>query len=53
MARILICDDEPDIVQLIARYAQREGYETVTAGDGKEAIEICRQEDFDLTARKR
>ena len=48
MARILICDDEPDIVQLIARYAQREGYETVTAGDGKEAIEICRREDFDL-----
>lgn len=48
MARILICDDEPDIVQMIERYARREGYDTATAGDGGEAIERCRQEDFDL-----
>ena len=48
MAKILIVDDEPDIIQLIERYAKREGYETRSAGDGSEAIEICRAEDFDM-----
>ena len=48
MAKILICDDEPDIVQMIERYARREGYDTAAVGDGREAIERCRQEDFDL-----
>jgi len=48
MARILIVDDEPDIVQLIERYAKREGYETKGAADGSEAIELCGNEDFDL-----
>lgn len=48
MSRILIVDDEPDIITLISRYAQREGYEVMTAGDGSEAIEVCQHEDFDL-----
>ncbi len=48
MAKVLICDDEPDIVQMITRYARREGYETAAAGDGGEAVELCRQQDFDL-----
>ena len=48
MAKILIVDDEPDIIQLIERYAKREGYETKSATDGSEAIEICRNEDFDM-----
>ena len=43
MAKILVVDDEDDIVQLIERYAKREGYEVETAGDGNEAIEACRQ----------
>ena len=48
MARILIVDDEPEIVQLIQRYAEREGYETAAAGDGAAAVMLCRNEDFDL-----
>ena len=48
MPRILIVDDEPNIVTLISRYAQREGYDTVSASDGKEAIDKCRKEDFDV-----
>ena len=48
MSRILIVDDEPDIITLISRYAEREGYEVVTAEDGSQAIDICRKEDFDL-----
>lgn len=48
MSKILIVDDEPNIVTLISRYAQREGYDTVTASDGREAIDKCRSEDFDV-----
>jgi DNA-binding response OmpR family regulator len=48
MSRLLIVDDEPDIITLISRYAIREGYEVVTAEDGSQAIDICQKEDFDL-----
>lgn len=48
MAKLLIVDDEPDIYQMICRYAQREGHETVKASDGLEAVELCRTNDFDL-----
>ena len=47
MPKILIVDDEPNIVTLISRYAQREGYDIITASDGREAIDKCRNEDFD------
>ena len=46
MPKILIVDDEPNIVTIISRYAQREGYDIVTASDGREAIDKCRKEDF-------
>lgn len=48
MAKLLIVDDEPDIYQMICRYAQREGHETVKASDGLEAVELCRTNDFDM-----
>ena len=48
MSRILIVDDEPDIIMLISRYAKREGYEVTTAEDGRQAIKACQREDFDL-----
>ena len=48
MPKILIVDDEPNIVTLISRYAQREGYDIVTASDGREAIDKCQSEDFDV-----
>ncbi len=48
MPRILIADDEPNIVTLISRYAEREGYEVLTVSDGRQAIEVCRTEDIDL-----
>lgn len=44
----MIVDDEPDIITLISRYAKREGYEVMTAEDGRQAIEICQKENFDL-----
>ena len=48
MAKLLIVDDEPDIYELISRYARREGHETARASDGLEAVELCRKNDFDL-----
>ncbi len=48
MPRILVVDDEPDICQMIRRYAEHDGYETVGVSDGTEAVEICRREDFDI-----
>ena len=47
MPRILIADDEPDIIAQISRYAQREGYEVVSVEDGSQAVRACREEDFD------
>ncbi len=48
MPKILIVDDEEEIVRLIGRYARREGYETAEACDGSEAVELCRKYDFDM-----
>ena len=47
MPKILVVDDEADIVTLIERYAKREGYEVETASDGSEAIEACENKDYD------
>lgn len=48
MYHILVVDDEPNIRQLIQKYASFEGYKVTQAADGAEALEICRQCSFDL-----
>ena len=50
MPRVLIADDEESMRQLVARAIGMDGHETVTAGDGAEALEILAREDgaFDL-----
>ncbi len=48
MARILVVDDESDIRTLIKRYAERDGYEVTTAPDGLQAVQLCKQSDFDI-----
>lgn len=48
MAKLLIVDDEPKIRELIAKYALYDGHTVVQAENGMEAVELCRQEDFDL-----
>ncbi len=35
---ILVVDDEPTIAEVVARYLEREGYETRTAADGPSAV---------------
>ena len=48
MEKILIVDDENDIAELISDILEDEGYETVIANDGKTAINLVREENFDL-----
>lgn len=48
MERILVVDDEEKIRAVIRKYGEFEGYEIVEAGDGMEAIELCKKEDFDI-----
>ncbi len=45
---ILIADDEKNIRNGIAEYLEAEGYETITAEDGKEAIAVINKGSVDL-----
>lgn len=48
MYRLLVVDDEEKIRVLIRKYAEFEGYEVEEVADGMSAIELCRQNKFDL-----
>ena len=48
MYHILVVDDEEMIRKLISKYAAYEGHEVTEAADGMEAIEQCRNGDFDI-----
>jgi DNA-binding response OmpR family regulator len=42
--KVLICDDEPYILESVSYVARAEGYEVVTAEDGDEALAGARPE---------
>ncbi|MBQ8276236.1 MAG: response regulator transcription factor [Clostridia bacterium] len=48
MYHILIVDDEEMIRALVRKYAEFEGHRVTEAGDGMEAVRICRREQFDI-----
>lgn len=48
MGKILICDDEEGLRAVIKRYAVFEGHQVMEAEDGMEAVEICRENIFDI-----
>ena len=48
MYRILICDDQKDIVNALKIYLTPEGYDLYEAYDGQEAVELCRKTPMDL-----
>lgn len=48
MYKLLIVDDEEKIRSIIKKYAEFEGYEIMEAGDGMQAVSLCRDNDFDL-----
>ncbi len=46
--RILICDDDPAILRVLQVNLEVEGYETLLAHHGEEALKIARAEHPDL-----
>ena len=48
MYTVLICDDDNDIVSALEIYLTSEGYRTVSAYNGEEAIAAVRAENIDL-----
>jgi diguanylate cyclase (GGDEF)-like protein len=45
---VLIADDDPDILFLVRRLLEREGYEVVQAPGGDEALRLARERSLDL-----
>ena len=48
MTRIMVVDDEPDIVYLVSKMLEREGYDVFSADSGEEAVEKLKTERPDL-----
>jgi len=48
MARILLVDDEPSILSVLCTVLRSEDYDVVSAADGQQAIELLKNETFDL-----
>lgn len=48
MSEILIVDDEVNIRKVVREYAEFEGYSVSEAENGMDAVNICREKDFDL-----
>jgi DNA-binding response OmpR family regulator len=46
--RILVVDDEANLVELVQGYLEREGYQVLTASDGAAALAIAREAQPDL-----
>ena len=48
MYHVLICDDQPDIVNALKIYLKPEGYDLLTAANGSEAVELAKVKNLDL-----
>lgn len=48
MYKILVVDDEEKIREVIREYGEFEGYHVTEAVDGMDAVNICRESDFDM-----
>ncbi|MES2645616.1 MAG: response regulator [Bacteroidota bacterium] len=47
-ARVLIADDEPDILEIVGYNLEKEGYEVMTANDGQQALDLAKSQKPDL-----
>jgi DNA-binding response OmpR family regulator len=46
--RVLLVDDEPNLVELVRGYLEREGFQVLEAGNGLAALEVARAESPDV-----
>jgi len=47
-AKILMADDEPDILEIMSKKIEKEGYDVVTASDGLQAWDLIQKQDPDV-----
>ena len=47
-AKILVVDDDTNICELLRLYLEKDGYETVIANDGEQAVEQFQKHSPDL-----
>ncbi len=47
MIKLLVVDDEIKIREMICKFAKYEGFETISAADGQEAVDYALTQDFD------
>ena len=48
MTRIMVVDDEPDLLEVVKLILESDGYQVVTAGSGQEALNKIEKETPDL-----
>ena len=48
MYKILIADDEQKIREVIKEYAEYDGHEVYEAVDGRQAVDMAKEQDFDI-----
>ncbi len=48
MSKILVCDDDKEIVEAIDIYLTQEGYQVLKAYDGEEALKVLKTQKVDL-----
>ena len=46
--KVLICDDEPYILESVSFIVREEGYQVITANDGEQGLQLLRSEKPDL-----
>jgi len=46
--RIMVVDDDPDTVSILARHLQREGFEAIEAVSGAECLRLVREHPVDV-----
>lgn len=44
MPRVLVVDDEPQVVELLQEFLAAKGYQVLTASDGEEALQKVKEE---------
>ena len=47
-SKILVVDDDPNVVKLVRLYLERDGHEVITASDGVAGLELARKEQPSL-----
>jgi len=48
MAKILLCDDDRELRELLIKYLRSEGHDVSSAGDGLTSLKLALEDDFDL-----